>query len=57
MLNLTPLIEEQAQAELAKVEAAAAPVVADFKALLATRAGDLLIAALVLAGVFIGHAL
>lgn|GEM_PF-7062509 len=53
MTNLTTTAETDANA----VEAQASIAVSDLKALVANRIGDALIAAIVLAAIWIGHAL
>lgn len=52
-----PAIAADAKADVLKAEALIAPAATDFKALIATRAGDLLIAVIALGGVVIGHLL
>ena len=48
-------IETTAKADLAAGEALIAPAISSARSLLATRAGDLLIALIVLASIWLGH--
>ena len=57
MENPIPAIEADAKAELIHGEALLAPAVADIKAMFANRLNDVVLIALVLASVWVGHVL
>lgn len=57
MTDILQAAETTAKADLTAAEAYVAPAVSDIKALVANRAGDVLVATIVLLAVYIGHTL
>ena len=55
MTNPIPTLEAAANAELIKGEALLAPAVTSIKAMFASRANDVVLIAIVLLAVFVGH--